>query len=75
MTPERAQEMINGGIYTRWPRPKSWKRTGDGEHAEMHMDIVTYHGLYPISEVAIVGGGLYLEVMRSFVAEFVQSTI
>jgi hypothetical protein len=70
MTPERAKEMIDGGTYTRWPRPKSWKRQGDGQHAETQMHFVTRDGLYPISEVAIVGGALYLEVMRSFVAEF-----
>jgi hypothetical protein len=70
MTPERAKEMVEGGTYTRWPRPKSWKLQGGGEHAEMHMNAVTRDGLYPISEVALVGGGLYLEVMHAFIEEF-----
>lgn len=70
MTPERAAQMILGSTYTRWPRPKSWKRPDSGDHANMHILRMTEDGQLPFTEVALVGGALYLDVMRSFVTDF-----
>lgn len=70
MTPEIARAMIEGSIYTRWPRPRSWKRLESGDHAEQHMRVMTHERSYPITDIALVGGELYLTVMRSFVSDF-----
>lgn len=71
MTPEKARAMIEGGLGTRWPRPPSWKHPDNyGVHAATEMAGLTEYGARPFVDVAIVGGELYLEVMRGFVEQF-----
>ena len=70
MTPQIAEKMIRASTYTRWPRQTNWKLPQSGDHAEEHMHSMTHDRRYPFTEVALAGGGLYLEVMRSFVADF-----
>ncbi|SCX35304.1 hypothetical protein [Agrobacterium rosae] len=41
-----------------------------GEHAGMHIAAMTHFGRAPFMEVALVGGHLYLDVMRAFVTLF-----
>lgn len=68
MTPEIAEQMIAGGIGALWPRMKPG--TAGGATAASHIVGMTDWGKNPIDEVCIVGGHLYLDVMRSFVSAF-----
>lgn len=71
MTPERARAFIAGGLDTRWPRPPSWRHPDNyGMHAGCEIAGLTRYRAQPFADVAIVGGGLYLEVMRAFVEQF-----
>lgn len=71
LTPDLAERMIAGGMGTRWPRPPS-PRTPDnyGSHPGCEIASLAYHGTRPFTDVALVGGGLYLEVMRAFLEGF-----
>lgn len=71
LTEQKAQALIDGGIRKDWPEQKSgWRNTGGGQSAFPAICYLTVSGLHPFDEVCLVGGHLYLEVMRSFVAEF-----
>lgn len=72
LTPEKARAMIEGSVYTRWPRTLNWKRPQSGDHAAQHMEAMTQDRRFPISDIALVGGALYLDVMRNFIADFQQ---
>lgn len=74
MTGEIAARMKAGGLGTRWPRPKARRRVmPDGEHPGMHIASLTDYGRRPFPDVALVGGHLYLDVMRDFVGLFRDS--
>lgn len=71
LTDDLADRMIAGGLTTRWPRPPSPRKPDNyGNHAGCEMATLTEHGDRPFSEIAIVGGYIYLKVMRSFVSAF-----
>jgi hypothetical protein len=63
--------MIAGGMTTRWPRPpSSCKPDNFGMRAGAEIASLSYYGREPFEEVALVGGGLYLDVMRALLAGF-----
>src|SRR3546814_8997325 len=65
------ERMIAGGLTTRWPRPPSSRKPDTyGDDAACQITSLSNHGTRPFTEVALVGGHLYLDVMRSFVAGF-----
>lgn len=66
LTPEIAARLIAAGVNTHWP--PNGGRWNPFAVAEISMLGASKHK--PILDVALVGGKLYLEVMRSFVAEF-----
>jgi hypothetical protein len=71
MNPEIAAAMKAGGLGMRWPRPKTQRRVmASGEHAGIHIAAMTRFGRVPFTEVALVGGQLYVDVMRHFLALF-----
>ncbi len=71
MTPEIAATMKAGGLGTRWPPPKTQRRVmPSGEHPGMHIASMTEHGRKPFVDVCLVGGALYLDVMRHIVDLF-----
>lgn len=71
MTEQMAAAMMAGDLGTRWPRPRILRRVmPSGAHPGMHMATLTRNGRYPFSEVALVGGHLYLDVMRHLVDLF-----
>ena len=73
LTEEVAARMIAGGMGMRWPRPRTRRPVmPDGEHPGMHIAAMVRRGDRPIEDVALVGGWLYLRVMRAFVGEFQQ---
>lgn len=71
MTREIADAMIAGGMGTRWPRPpRGAKHTNYGVHPGCQIATLVESRNEPFVDVALVGGHLYLEVMRSFVSGF-----
>jgi len=55
----------------RWPRPPSPQKLDIyGNYATCEIASLTNHGERPFTEIGLVGGRLYLRVMRSFVGEF-----
>ena len=71
MTPAIAAEMKAGDLGTRWPKQKTRRRAiASGEHPGMHIATLTGYGRVPFSDVALVGGHLYLDVMRHLVDLF-----
>lgn len=71
MTAEIAERMKAGGLGTRWPRPRTQRRVmPEGDHPGMHIASLSAHGRQPFAQVALVGGQLYLDVMRHFVGLF-----
>jgi len=73
MSQERADAMRAGGLGTRWPRPKTQRRVmPGGEHPGMHIASMSAFCRRPFDDVALVGGRLYLDVMRHFVGLFQQ---
>lgn len=71
MTAEIAERMKAGGLVTRWPVPKTQRRVmPEGDHPGMHIASLSGHGRQPFVDVALVGGHLYLDVMRHFVGLF-----
>jgi hypothetical protein len=72
MTEQMAATMKAGDLGTRWPRPKTQRGVmPSGEHPGMH--IYSLCGCYErrvFRDVALVGGHLYLDVMRHFVGLF-----
>lgn len=71
MTPAIAAEMKAGDLGTRWPKQTTKRRAmASGEHPAMHIATLTGYGRIPFSDVTLVGGHLYLDVMRYLVALF-----
>lgn len=71
MTPAIAAEIKAGDLGTRWPKQKTKRLVmASGEHPGMHIATLTGYGRVPFSDVALVGGHLYLEVMRHLVDLF-----
>lgn len=72
MTAERAEAMMAGDLGTRWPRSKSQRRCmPSGEHPGMHIySLRDGPRGQAFSDVALVGGHLYLDVMRHLVDLF-----
>lgn len=71
MTDQVAAAMKAGDLGTRWPRPKIQRRVmPSGEHPGVHIGSLTARGRDPLSDVALVGGHLYLDVMRHLVELF-----
>jgi hypothetical protein len=77
MSAALAERMIVGGIDTRWPRPPR-KRDFDcfGETAACEMralmqDDVTAKRV-PFDDICMVGGAIYIDVMRSHLAAFAE---
>ena len=71
MTPELAERFIAGGIGENWPKYKPG--VAGGSTAASHMASMSNWGKKPFDEVCMVGGHLYLSVMRVFVSQFVHS--
>lgn len=71
MTVQITAAMLAGDLGTRWPRPRTQRRVmPSGEHPGMHISTLTRHGRHPFSDVALVGGHLYLDVMRHLIDLF-----
>ena len=71
LTPAMAEQMIAGGMGTRWPRPPSPNKPDNyGSHPGCEIASLAYHGTRPFTDVALVGGQLYLKVMRAFLEGF-----
>lgn len=73
LTPDLAARMIAGGMNTRWPRPPR-PRAPDtfGDSAAMSITSMSRFGDSPFEDVALVGGQIYLSVMRAFLIEFIR---
>jgi hypothetical protein len=73
LTPDLADRMIAGGMTTRWPRPPSPNKPGNyGSHPGCEIASLAYHGTRPFTHVALIGGGLYLKVMRALLMAFAK---
>ncbi len=73
LTPDLAERMIAGGVTTRWPRPASPTRPDScGIHAGAEIAGLTRYGDEPITDLALVGSRLYVEVMHALVRGFVE---
>lgn len=71
LTPDLAERMISGGMTTRWPRPPSPNKPDNyGSHPGCEIASLACHGARPFTDIALVGGGLYLQVMRTFLGGF-----
>lgn len=74
LTEVRAAELIEGGITKNWPKQTARARNRGlppgGQSAWPSIELLSDHGRQPFAEVCIVGGHLYLEVMRAFVDDF-----
>ena len=71
LTAELAERMIAGGMTTRWPRPPSARKPDTyGMHAGAEIASLSRYGAEPFDDLALVGGGLYLAVMRSMLGGF-----
>ncbi len=71
LTPDLAERTIAGGMTTRWPRPR--RRNGPdnaGMHPGTEIASMARYGREPFHDVALVGGSLYLEVMRAMLRGF-----
>lgn len=72
MTASMADAMKAGNLGTRWPRPRTQARVMlEGEHPGMHIYSLT--GGTPrtvFRDVALVGGHLYIDVMRHLIDLF-----
>lgn len=74
MTAQVAAAMKAGDLGTRWPRPKTQRRVmPTGEHPGMHISYLCGGAeRHAFLDVALVGGHLYLGVMRHLVDLFRQ---
>lgn len=72
MTEQMAAAMTAGDLGTRWPRAKTQRRVmPSGQHPGMHIaSLCGATERRPFDDVALVGGQLYLEVMRHLVGLF-----
>ncbi|NTF17651.1 hypothetical protein G6L37_04510 [Agrobacterium rubi] len=70
MTPDLAATMIAGGIGMPWPIMKPG--VAGGMTAASHMSSMTAWCKKPFDDVCMVGGHLYLDVMRAYMQQFVS---
>jgi hypothetical protein len=71
LTPDLAARMIAGGMTTRWPRPPSPRKPDNyGMHPGAEIASLSRHGREPFDDIALVGGALYIEVMRAMLVGF-----
>jgi len=72
LTRETARRMIEGGLDTHWPEWKDRRRTPLGyTPGQSIASMWRYFGVEePFAQVCLVGGHLYIEVMRAFVDAF-----
>lgn len=71
LTEQKARELIKGGIRKRWPEQvKNRHLNLSGQSAWPSIAFLAADGLHRFDEVCMVGGHLYLDVMRAYVAEF-----
>ncbi|WP_279483569.1 hypothetical protein [Aureimonas sp. SK2] len=71
LTRELADAMIAGGMTTRWPRPRLPSMPDNsGDHPGVEIAGLHHAARTPLRDIALVGGALYLEVMRAFLAGF-----
>ena len=71
LTRDLAERMIAGGVTTRWPRPRSPRRPDNcGMHPGAEIAQLTRYAKEPMEDVALVGGHLYLDVMRALLVGF-----
>ena len=71
LTCDLADRMIAGGVTTRWPRPRSPRRPDNcGMHLGAEIAQITDYAREPMEDVALVGGHLYLDVMRALLEGF-----
>lgn len=70
LTEQLAQRMIEGGTTTRWPQPHSRRGLEGGIHAAVESASLARDAGAPFGDVALVGGHLYLRVMRAFLVDF-----
>lgn len=71
LTRQLADAMIAGGMTTRWPRPPSPRHPDNfGSDPGFEIASLSNYGEAPFTEVALVGGALYLEVMGAFLESF-----
>lgn len=76
LTPERAERFIAGGISTRWPRPdRATKPDSCGTNAAGAIACLAGYGSTPVLDIALVGGGLYVDVMRAWTAEMQRESL
>jgi hypothetical protein len=71
LTRDLAERMIAGGMTTHWPRPR--RRNGpDNAGVQPGAEIASMarYASAPFDDDALVGGGLYLTVMRAMLTEF-----
>lgn len=74
LTEHVAARMIADARSMRWPQPRSQRGTmPEGEHPGMEIARMVRRGDRPIDDVALVGGSLYLRVMRALVEAFQAS--
>ncbi len=72
MTLQMAAAIKAGDLGTRWPRPETPDQIEEvGQHPGMHIHrLCGWDGQQAFRDVALVGGHLYLDVMRHFVGLF-----
>ncbi|WP_454010808.1 hypothetical protein [Aquamicrobium terrae] len=70
LTQDLAERMIAGGMTTRWPRPRRVTVPTAGMHPGHEIASMSRYGREPFSDVALVGGRLYVTVMSAMVAGF-----
>lgn len=74
LTEEAAASMIADAAGTPWPSTRSLRHVmPEGEPPGMQIARMIRRADRPIEDVALVGGWLYLRVMRAFVAAFQRS--
>ncbi|WP_019998520.1 hypothetical protein [Aureimonas ureilytica] len=71
LTRDLADAMIAGGMTTRWPRPRLASMPDTvGAHPGVEIAGLYHAAGEPLRDIALVGGALYLEVMRAFLVGF-----
>ncbi|MBB4000899.1 hypothetical protein [Aureimonas pseudogalii] len=71
LTRDLTDAMIAGGMTTRWPRPRLPSMPDDaGIHPGVEIAGFHHAAREPLRDVALIGGALYLEVMRAFLVGF-----
>jgi hypothetical protein len=72
LSEDLAARMIPGDMTTRWPRPPSRRRPDNyGMRPGYEIASLTGYGAEPMVDVALVGGHLYLKVMRAMLEGFI----